>query len=175
MRTQFYHQNIRFEALSEAHHHDYWQSVERSRSQIESWMSTYFSPETEEATRTFLRDRKADWQNGTAYYWSVFDNEVLVGLGFINTINTRHRFANLGYWVDTAQTGRGYGTKIAQGLAEFAFHDVGLCRIELVIDVQNAGSRKVAEKAGAVYEGTLRNRLYLYDKSCDAAMYSLIP
>jgi RimJ/RimL family protein N-acetyltransferase len=41
--------------------------------------------------------------------------------------------------------------------------------------VNNKGSQKVAKKAGAVYEGTLRNRLQLYDKSCDAAMYSIVP
>ncbi len=175
MRTQFQQNHIRFEALSEVHRQEYWQSIERSRNEIESWLGAFFSPQTEDLVTLFLRDRYSDWQQGNGYYFAVFNDETLIGLGFVNTINARHKFANLGYWVDSTQTGRGYATKIVRGLAEFAFQDLALFRVELVIDVNNKGSQKVAEKAGAAYEGILRNRLYLYDKPCNAAMYSLVP
>lgn len=175
MRMQFHHQNIKFEVLSEAHRQEYWQSIERSRSQIESWLGKFFSPPTEDETRTFLQERHSDWQQGNGYYFAIFHEATFIGLGFINTINLRHRFANLGYWVDSAQTGRGYATTIVRALANFAFEELALCRVELVIDVNNNASREVAEKAGAVYEGILRNRLQLYGKPCDAAMYSIVP
>jgi ribosomal-protein-serine acetyltransferase len=175
MRTWFLFENIRLEALSEAHLEEYWQSIERSRSQIESWLGTFFSPTTENETRTFLQDRCSDWQKGNGCYFAIFQNTDFIGLGFVNTINLRHRFANLGYWVDSTQTGRGYATKIARGLASFAFEDLVLYRVELVIDVNNIASQKVAEKAGALYEGTLRNRLQLDEKPCNASMYSLVP
>lgn len=175
MRIRLLYENIRLEALSEEHFQVYWQSIERSRNQIESWLGTFFSPQTEDLTTIFLQDRYSDWQQGNGYYFAIFDDETFIGLGFVNTINARHKFANLGYWVDSAQTGRGYATKIVRGLAEFAFQDLALFRVEVVIDVNNKGSQKVAEKAGAIYEGILRNRLYLYGNPCDAAMYSLIP
>ncbi len=175
MRTRLLYEDIRLEALSESHLQEYWQSIERSRDTIESWLGAFFSPPTENETRAFLLDRHSDWQKGNEYYFAIFHEATFVGLGFINTINVRHCFANLGYWVDSDQTGRGYATKIARALSNFAFEDISLCRVELVIDVNNIGSQKVAEKAGAMYEGTLRNRLQLYQKPCDAAMYSIIP
>ncbi len=39
----------------------------------------------------------------------------------------------------------------------------------------NSASRRVAEKAGAVFEGVQRNRLLVAGRPRDACMYSLIP
>ena len=60
-------------------------------------------------------------------------------------------------------------------LATFGFKELGLRRIEIVTDIENKASRRVAEKAGAQFEGILRKRLKFGDRNIDAAMYSLIP
>ena len=40
-------------------------------------------------------------------------------------------------------------------LTQFAFEDLGLRRLELLIAVENLASRRVAEKVGATLEGVL--------------------
>jgi RimJ/RimL family protein N-acetyltransferase len=50
-----------------------------------------------------------------------------------------------------------------------------LFRVELVMAMTNLASRRVADKAGAQFEGLARHRLYLNGSSVDAAIYSLIP
>ena len=47
-------------------------------------------------------------------------------------------------------------------------------RIEVLVAVGNVASRRVAEKSGAVYEGTLRSRLLVHGTRHDAAMYAFI-
>ena len=47
-------------------------------------------------------------------------------------------------------------------------------RLEIVCALGSEASQRVAEKAGAVREGVLRDRLVLHDRPCDAVMYSLI-
>jgi len=59
-------------------------------------------------------------------------------------------------------------------LAEFAFRETNLVRLEIVIAVGNVRSERVAEKVGAHREGVLRSRLILYSKVYDAVMYSLV-
>jgi RimJ/RimL family protein N-acetyltransferase len=57
---------------------------------------------------------------------------------------------------------------------EWGFAETGLVRLEVLVAVGNLASRRVAEKAGAVYEGTLRSRLLVQGTRHDAAMYAFI-
>ncbi|WP_026125590.1 GNAT family N-acetyltransferase, partial [Nocardiopsis gilva] len=53
--------------------------------------------------------------------------------------------------------------------------DQGFERIVLRAATANTGSRRVAEKAGFVFEGIERNAMRLHEGRCDMALYSLIP
>jgi RimJ/RimL family protein N-acetyltransferase len=82
--------------------------------------------------------------------------------------------ANLGYWVRTSAAGRGVATNATRAAARFGFEQLGLRRIEIVAAVDNIPSQRVAEKAGAVREGILRQRLLIRGKSMDAVLFSLV-
>jgi len=117
------------------------------------------------------------WEEGSAYNFAIVDpsdDKYFGGCGLTH-INQRHSFANLAYWVRSSATGRGAATSATRLLARFAFEEVGLQRVEIVVAVGNEASARVAEKAGALLEGTLRNRIRLHDKMYDAFMYSLVP
>lgn len=101
------------------------------------------------------------------------DGRFLGGCG-INQINRVHRLANLGYWVRTSATGRGVAREAVRQLAEFAFRNTDLVRLEVVCAVGNVRSQRVAEAAGAVREGVLRSRLLLRGEPVDAVMFSLV-
>jgi ribosomal-protein-serine acetyltransferase len=62
-----------------------------------------------------------------------------------------------------------------RAIAHFCFNYLKLTRLEIVIAVENAPSRGVAEKVGATFECIARNRLVLHEHPIDAAVYSLIP
>ena len=63
-----------------------------------------------------------------------------------------------GYWTAAAHRGRGFTAEALRLLTDWAFDGVGLRRMELVVDVRNVGSRRVAERAGYLAEGVLRQR-----------------
>jgi ribosomal-protein-serine acetyltransferase len=86
-----------------------------------------------------------------------------------------HPTANLGYWIRSGETGNGLATEATLGLANFAFRELGLLRLEIIMSTQKTGSRRVALNAGAHFEGTLRNRLLLHGQCHNAYLYSLIP
>jgi RimJ/RimL family protein N-acetyltransferase len=52
--------------------------------------------------------------------------------------------------------------------------ELHLGRIEIVVAVNNRGSRRAAERLGAKLEGTARRRLVVNDESLDACIYSLV-
>ena len=119
----------------------------------------------------------ADRAEGRAFGMGIFDaagGDYLGGIG-INHINREHDFANLGFWVRQARHGEGIAPRAARLMAAYGFEKLGLTRLEIVAAERNARSRKVAEKAGARFEGILHNRLVIRGVAIPAAMYSLLP
>ena len=59
-------------------------------------------------------------------------------------------------------------------LAAWAFEDLGLRRLQLVVDPANVGSRRVAESAGFRAEGVLRQRSIHRGMPVDDVIYGLL-
>ena len=100
------------------------------------------------------------------------DGTYLGGCG-LNQIDRINRRANLGYWVRSTATRQGVATGAVRALRDWAFEVTELVRLEIVVAVGNAASHRVAEKVGAVREGTLIRRLMLHGALRDASMFSL--
>ncbi len=60
-------------------------------------------------------------------------------------------------------------------ITSFAFEQVKLIRVELVVAVGNFPSLRVAGKVGAKREGVLRNRMLVGENIYAGVMHSLIP
>jgi len=97
------------------------------------------------------------WQEGTWYDFAVTpaDSDAYLGHAGLDHVDQGTGTTNVGYWVRSSQTGRGVATAAVRLLTQFAFEDLGLQRLELVITIGNQPSRRVAEKLEARCEGTL--------------------
>jgi RimJ/RimL family protein N-acetyltransferase len=61
-------------------------------------------------------------------------------------------------------------------LSHYAFVELGLQRVDLITDPENAASQRVAEKVGFRREGVLRAHLRHPDgRIRDSVMFSLLP
>jgi [ribosomal protein S5]-alanine N-acetyltransferase len=104
------------------------------------------------AARCAARDR--DSAAGLAYGFGVFVDRRLVGeINLNHVLRGAMQSATVGYWIDEDWAGRGL---IAEGvvvLAEFAFTQLDLHRLEICIVPRNINSRRVMEKLGLREEG----------------------
>jgi ribosomal-protein-serine acetyltransferase len=126
--------------------------------------------------RQWLESVESNWRDASAYSFAIFSldgTEFHGGCG-ITSID-EHPIGNLGYWIKTNSTGKGIATEATRGLANFGIDEIRLQRIEIIMATHNEASKKVAEGAGASFEGTLRNRLLLHGKRHDAHVYSITP
>ncbi|MEJ2608325.1 MAG: GNAT family protein [Anaerolineales bacterium] len=154
-----------------------YEAVHASLSELMPWMDWCSPDYSNENPSDRLKTLPFQWDSGEAYDFAIVDAKSarILGLCALNQIIHRHQFANLGYWVRSDRTGEGIATEAVRLLAQFGFREVGLQRIEIVVGVENGASRRVAEKAGALFEGILRKRIKIGDRHIDAAMYSLVP
>jgi ribosomal-protein-serine acetyltransferase len=129
-----------------------------------------------EESRDWLSAVASNWKTEDTFSFGIFnadESEFYGGCG-IGRID-EHPVVNLGYWLKSSATGQGFATEATIGLARFAMEEIGLQRIEIIMSVENSASKAVAEAAGALYEGRMRNRLQLHGARHDAFMYSIIP
>jgi RimJ/RimL family protein N-acetyltransferase len=113
------------------------------------------------------------WADGTRAGFAIegHDGEFL-GLGMVINVELEGRQAEIGYVVGRAARGRGVATRTLRLLTDWAFDELGLERIELWIDVDNAGSERVAERGGYVREGVLRSYWFKEDIRGDFGIWS---
>jgi len=117
------------------------------------------------------------WTRGDQFFFVIFDTNTnqILGSTSVDRIDPFHYFANLGYWVRKSALRRGVATTASLLAAKFAFEQLQLLRLEIVTDLTNIPSQRVAERMGAIKEGVLRKRLVHNNTSHSAFMYSLIP
>jgi ribosomal-protein-serine acetyltransferase len=113
--------------------------------------------------------------SGDAHEFVITDERghYLGGCG-VNQIQQDLRVGNLGYWVRTSAAGRGVAVRAVHLLADWAFTKTNLERVEILCAVGNLRSQRVADKAGAEHEGTLRARLRVRDEQHDAVVYAIV-
>ena len=153
-----------------------FEAARASLDELSVWSSWCHPNYTPEESRAFVLSSETAWEQKAAFNFAVFDagGRLFLGGVGLSKVNRGNKFANLGYWVRSDQTGRGVATAAAVLAAEFGLRDLGLNRVEILIAVGNAASRRVAEKAGAKKEGVLRSRILLHGRPHDAVMYSLV-
>lgn len=147
-----------------------------SVAEIYPWLPWCHPDYAIEETWHWIEQGSQQWREGTGYAFVIRDrwSDEVFGACGLSELSGRGA-ANLGYWIKTPAIGRGIASEAAIAVARFGLEHLDLLRIEIVMSAGNIASRRVAENAGGVYEGRLRNRLYLHGDRHDAFVYSIIP
>jgi RimJ/RimL family protein N-acetyltransferase len=99
----------------------------------------------------------AEAESGRRHFFVIVDPDSKAPVGSCDLRpDDAHFRAGLGLWIAEHCQGRGLGSRVVAALVEYAFHRLGLCKLEASVFVGNQGSRRVCEKNGFVLEGTLR-------------------
>jgi RimJ/RimL family protein N-acetyltransferase len=153
-----------------------YEAVVESIPELSKWMPWCSENYTVNESLGWVISRGKAWSEKEEYSFVVEHKKSGKFLGAVglNHIDEYYKIANLGYWMRTSETSKGYTTEAALLAAEFGFQELNLNRIEIVIAVGNIKSQKVAEKVQAIKECVARNRIILENKPVDAFVYSLI-
>ena len=106
------------------------------------------SPYTRAHATDFVERSARTWAQGTDAAFVIVDAESGRLLGAIGV----HRFGGeddgpeIGYWLEREARGRGVATRALRLVVDWACRELGV-RLLLQVDVRNAASRRVAEKA----------------------------
>jgi RimJ/RimL family protein N-acetyltransferase len=99
-------------------------------------------------------------------------DDTFYGVALLVEADTEAQEAELGYLTAPAARGRGIATAALRALTEWAFRERGLLRVTLLIDAENAGSERVAQKCGYTREGLMRGMFLKPGRRGDILLYA---
>ena len=135
--------------------------------EIQKWIPHLPSPYGREDAASFIG------QAGPAQWAVTVDDELA---GSMDIVRQFWDVGHLGYWSAGRFRNRGLTTRALRLISATAFQDLEFARLEMLVDVENTASQRVAAKAGFTTEGTLRSIIRWRDgQRRDAFMMSLLP
>lgn len=134
------------------------ESKQASKKELLPWMPWAHHEEKEEDAEVNIRQAHVEFLKREDLRLLVFHKEsgVLIANSGLHRIDWDARKFEIGYWIDTRYSGKGYMTEAVKGISDFAFRELDANRVEIRCDVQNVKSRAIAERIGFELEGILR-------------------
>lgn len=134
-------------------------AVMDSIEELKVWMSWANPPPTKEETEASIRKAHSQFLDRTDLRFHLFEKttKTFIGSSGLHRMDWQARRFEVGYWCRSTFTGQGYMTESVRGITVFAFQILQANRIEIKCSERNLKSKKVAERLGFQFEGTLRN------------------
>ena len=83
------------------------------------------------------------------------EHRTIIGLVYIKEVDWNIKQAELAYCIGYQYEGKGYATQSVQFISAYAFKDLGLKTLQIIVHKSNKGSLRVAEKCGYIWSKTL--------------------
>ncbi|MBL8510693.1 MAG: GNAT family N-acetyltransferase [Betaproteobacteria bacterium] len=156
---------------------DAFAAASESAQELAPWMPWADPEPTLAKIESYHSDIEEKWHNRTTLDFKLVDKSTqqFIGKAGFHHIDWSIPKLEMGYLVRTWRAGQGYCSEAVTALVEYARTHLGARRLEICSDPENLKSRRVAERAGFVLEGILRqNRIGPGGKLCDSCMYAKI-
>jgi len=134
--------------------------------EIQRWFDWPLTPPAEDPTTMadrmaaaarVVEGKRKSWELGREFSFVIHDATGGEGLGWVDVQPLGDGRGNVSYGVLSRHRGQGVATRGVRLLSSYAFEVLGLERLEIKTDAENAASRAVAIKAGYRLEGVLRS------------------
>ena len=122
----------------------------------------------------YINDSIANAGKKQINYAIVIDGQAAGSIGIFVKDDVYEKSAELGYWLSEDYWRRGIMSKAVGIICQEAFERFDIIRIFAEPFADNAGSRRVLEKAGFTCEGIMRNGVYKNGEIHSYCMYSVL-
>lgn len=155
-----------------------YHAIEASIDELKPWMAFAHKEQTEQDLEVNIREAYVKFIKREDLRLHIFhkDTGEFIASSGLHRINWDVPKFEIGYWIDTRYSGKGYITEAVQGIVDFAFNELKARRLEIRCDPLNVKSRRVPERLGFTLEGILRNDSLSADgkELRDTCVYALI-
>ena len=110
------------------------------------------------------------------YRWAVIEKKSgeCIGQIAIYLVVDRDHFCEIEYCIGSAFQRKGYCSEAVIAVRDFAFEHIHIHKMQVCHKAGNIASKRVIEKCGFRYDGTLRDYFYMDGQYVDRLFYSMV-
>ena len=140
--------------------------------------SLYAEPvySTKQQVEGLLDKYISSYERNDYYRWAIIlkeTNECIGQIAFF-MVDSNNNFGEIEYCIGSLFQRKGFATEAAKAVIKYGFDKMNLHKIQISHKSKNIPSKRVIEKCGFVYEGTLRDYFYEDGKYIDRLYYSIL-
>ena len=144
----------------------------------EKVQSMYSEPvySTEDEVKELLDKYIGSYEKDDYYRWAVIEKESGECIGQIAyfLVDSKNHFAEIEYCIGSEFQCRGYATEAAKAVIEYGFDKINLHKVQICTKTINQKSRRVIEKCGLTFEGTLRDYFFMNGEYVGRHYFSML-
>lgn len=149
----------------------YWVADEKIQSLYSEPVYT-----TKEAVKELLDQYVSSYERSDYYRWAIIlkDNDECIGQIAYFLVDNKNNFAEIEYCIGSDFQNKGLATEATKAVIAYGFERINLHKVQICHKSINIPSKRVIEKSGGTYEGTLRDYFYMDGKYVDRLFYSIL-
>ena len=117
-----------------------------------------------------------NYESDTYFHWVIEwkENGELIGTINLGNVDEACFMSETAYMLSPEYWGKGIMTEVLRAVLGYAFHVVGLNRVQADVFDGNIASERVLTKCGMQFEGIARQKYYKNGRFIDAAQYAVL-
>ena len=161
----------RFEYTDDTAMLKYWIADEKIQ-------SLYSEPvySTKEEVKELLDIYIGSYEKPAYYRWAIIEKDCGECIGQIAyfLVDNKNHFAEIEYCIGSKFQCRGYATEATKAVIAFGFDEINLHKVQICTKTINQPSKRVIEKCGLTYEGTLRDYFFMNGEYVGRHYFSIL-
>ena len=161
----------RFEYTDDEAMLKYWVADEKIQ-------SLYSEPvySTKEAVKELLDKYIGSYEKIDYYRWAIVEKTTSECIGQIAyfLVDSKNHFAEIEYCIGSEFQCKGFATEATKAVIAYGFGKINLHKVQICTKTINAPSKRVIEKCGFTYEGTLRDYFYMNGEYVGRLYFSIL-
>ena len=158
------------EPLETSHAEALYELIHSSRALLYPWMPWLERIHSVPDTSAFIHELV---QKHGPQFVIQRDEHICGSVGFY-FLDSKKRLGSLGYWLGEEFIGQGIMSDAISALCRHGFMDLKLEKVEIRCADGNEASRKIPERLGFLFDGTISKAEWLIDRYVDHACYSML-
>lgn len=144
----------------------------------EKIQSLYYEPvyTTKAEVDELLEKYINSYQKNDYYRWAIIEKNSGECIGQIAyfLVDSKNNFAEIEYCIGSDFQCKGYATEATKAVIQYGFDKINLHKVQICTKTINKPSKRVIEKCGFTYEGTLRDYFYMDGEYVGRLYFSML-